>query len=249
MIKNNLELVAAAIHAAENCKTLYILGCFGAPMNQANKKRYSANYPFNAKENRSAKIHAASADTFGFDCVCFIKGLLWDWAGDANHTYGGANYQSNGVPDINSNSMINACKDISTDFSVMEPGEVVWIPGHIGIYIGDGKAVECTHRWNDGVQVTAVHNIGKITGLNGREWTKHGKLPWISYVKEAPKEELPKEETPKVEIPAENELEKAVTVLALEVMNGRFGNGQERKEKLYRIIQDKVNQLCKEGVS
>ena len=137
MITTASELAKAAENVAKNYKTLYVMGCFGAPMNATNKTRYCNNHTYNKAASRRKMINAATADTFGFDCVCFIKGLLWDWAGDANHTYGGANYQSNGVPDINSNSMINACKDVSTDFSVMEPGEVVWISDHIGIYIGN----------------------------------------------------------------------------------------------------------------
>lgn len=49
-------------------------------------------------------INAASADTFGFDCVCLIKGVLWGWHGDKNAVYGGATYTSNGVPDIGARS-------------------------------------------------------------------------------------------------------------------------------------------------
>lgn len=194
MIKTNIELVEAAENAAKNYRTLYVRGCFGAPMNDANKKRYTSNHVFNTALGRKSKIMAASADTFGFDCVCFIKGLLWDWVGDPSQQYGGAKYQSNGVPDIGANSMIKVCQDVSTDFSNIQPGEAVWITGHIGLYIGNGLAVECTYRWADGVQITAVHNIGKIDGYNGRKWTKHGKLPWIEYVVE-PKEEpvAPKE--------------------------------------------------------
>ena len=85
--------------------------------------------------------------------------------------------------------MIAKCKEVSTDFSKIQPGEVVWMSGHIGVYVGDGLAVEATHRWKDGVQRTAVHNIGTIPGYNGRKWTKHGKLPWINY------EDVPKLDT------------------------------------------------------
>lgn len=181
MIKTNIELAAAAEKAAKDYKTLYVLGCFGAPMNASNKKRYTNNLAYNRGADRTAKINAASADTFGFDCVCFIKGLLWGWVGDPGQEYGGAKYQSNGVPDINANSMIKVCKDVSTDFSNIQVGEVVWIEGHIGVYIGNGLAAECTHRWKDGVQITAVHNIGTKSGYNGRTWTKHGKLPYVTY--------------------------------------------------------------------
>ena len=79
--------------------------------------------------------------------------------------------------------MISLCKNVSTDFSKIEIGEAVWMKGHIGVYIGNGLAVECTPRWKNGVQTTAVYNIGKVSGYNGRKWTKHGKIPYIEYVK------------------------------------------------------------------
>ena len=75
--------------------------------------------------------------------------------------------------------MITKCKDISTDFTKIEIGEVVWMSGHIGIYIGGGLAVECTPRWDNKVQITAC-NCSK-SGYNMHNWTKHGKLPYISY--------------------------------------------------------------------
>ena len=55
---------------ANNYKTLYIMGCFGAPMTKANKKRYTSNYAYNAQPSRKKMIENASSDTFGFDCVC-----------------------------------------------------------------------------------------------------------------------------------------------------------------------------------
>ena len=187
MIKTGKELAAACEKVAKEYKTLYVLGCFGWPMTAEKKQRAKNAQSYNRKEERVAKINAATADTFGFDCVCLIKALLWGWAGDASKDYGGAAYGSNGVPDIDETSMINACKDVSTNFNSIQVGEAVWLPGHIGVYIGNGLAVECTPIWKDGVQITAVHNIGKKSGYNGRTWTKHGKLPYVTYDKvEAP---------------------------------------------------------------
>lgn len=180
-IKTGKELAAACVDVATNHKTLYVLGAFGWPLNATMKKRAKDEYEYNRRPNRAAKIDAASADTFGSDCVCFIKSLLWGWNGDASAKYGGAVYQSNGVPDIDEAAMIDACSGVSTDFSTIQVGEAVWMPGHIGIYIGDGLAVECTPVWKDGVQITAVHNIGQKSGYNGRSWTKHGKLPYVTY--------------------------------------------------------------------
>lgn len=179
-ITTGKQLAEAALNVAKNYKTLYVMGCFGAPMNAANKKRYTQNHNYNKAANRMKMINAASADTFGFDCVCLIKGLLWGWSGDTTKTYGGAGYAVNGVPDVSADGMIKLCKNVSTDFSKIEVGEAVWMSGHIGVYIGDGLAVECTPKWSNCVQVTAC-NCTK-SGYNRRNWTKHGKLPYVTYV-------------------------------------------------------------------
>jgi hypothetical protein len=157
------------------------MGCFGAPLNEENKKRYCQNDSYNQQATRKAMIQAASADTFGFDCVCLIKGILWGWSGDVNKSYGGAIYASNGVPDISTEVMITKCSNLSTDFTSLTAGELLWMVGHVGIYIGDGLAVECSPAWANKVQITAVKNIGTKSGYNARTWTKHGKLPYIDY--------------------------------------------------------------------
>ena len=159
-----------------NYKTMYVLSCFGAPMNAKNKERYAKADP-----KRAEKIRAASADTFGFDCICFIKGLLWGWKGDPNQVYGGAAYKSNGVPDIGADQLIKQCIDVSEDFSTIVPGEYVWLPGHCGIYVGDGLAAEATFEPESGVQLQCVLPMGVKPGMPATGWVKHGKLPWISY--------------------------------------------------------------------
>lgn len=181
MIKTANELAAACLDVATNYKTLYVMGCFGAPMTEANKTRYIKHHSYNQRTARKKMINAATADTFGFDCVCLIKGLLWGWCGDLNKIYGGADYAVNGVPDTNANGMIQLCKEVSTDFSKMEVGEILWTSGHVGVYIGDGLAVECTPSWDNRVQVTAVKNIGTKAGYSARTWAKHGKLPYVTY--------------------------------------------------------------------
>lgn len=139
-------------------------------MTAANKIRYTNNHEYNRKSTRMSMIKSSSADTFGFDCVGLIKGVLWGWNGDDKDIYGGAKYASSRVPDINADTMIARCSDISTDFSNVQIGEAVWIPGHIGVYIGDGKVVESTPQWRNGVQITSK-----------RKWQKHGKLSYINY--------------------------------------------------------------------
>lgn len=183
-VMTNKEFVEKLTDIAKNYKTLYVMGCFGAPMTNSNKTRYINHHSYNKQASRTAMINAATADTFGFDCVCLLKAVLWGWNGDKTKTYGGAKYAVNGVPDVSADGMINLCKNVSTNFSKVEIGEAVWCKGHIGVYIGDGLAVECTPSWKNNVQITAVSNIGKKSGYNARKWTKHGKLPYIEYVVE-----------------------------------------------------------------
>lgn len=191
------DFVSMAKKIATKYKTLYIMGCFGAPMTAANKKRYTHNNVYNRQPSRAKKINAATSDTFGFDCICLIKGILWGWDGDANKKYGGAVYNSNGVPDVNADKMMRYCTKVSRDFKHIEVGEVVHMTGHIGIYIGNGLAVECTPIWKDGVQITAVGNIGKKEGYKTRTWTDHGTLKFVDYTKEETAKEPAKAPTAK----------------------------------------------------
>lgn len=180
MIKTGAELAQKATHIARNFKTLYVHGCFGWPLNQQNKQRAIKNSSFNSGAQRKQKILESPEDAFGFDCVCLLKALLWDWSADVGKSYGGATYCSNGVKDLDERQMLSACKDISADFSNVPIGAYLWTDGHCGIYVGNGMAVECTYRWDDGVQETAVFNITGEGG-KGRHWKKHGKLPYIIY--------------------------------------------------------------------
>lgn len=259
-IQTSQELAQACLDLAKNYKTLYVLGCIGAPMTEANKTVYLTKHcaSFNSQASRKPKIQAATADTFGFDCVCMIKSLLWGWSGNTSKVYGGATYASNNVPDIDADYMIKACKDVSTDFSKIEVGEALWIKGHIGVYIGDGLAVECTYRWNDGVQITAVHNIGTKAGYNGRSWTKHGKLPYVTY--EAVSEPVKVEKTNSactLNVDVLRKGDKGEAVKALQILligngyscgshgvDGSFGSATDQAVRAYQ----KANGLTVDGI-
>lgn len=175
------KFIEMAKKAANECKTLYVMGCFGAPMNAKNKTRYKNNNDYNRNPVRQKMIDAATDDTFGFDCIGLIKGILWGWNADKSKIYGGAQYNSNGVPDTSEDGLIKSCSDVSNDFTKIIPGEMLYMKGHAGIYIGDGLAIECTPKWQNKVQITAVSNIGTKKGYNSRKWTKHGKLPYVDY--------------------------------------------------------------------
>ncbi len=175
------KFVTTAKKIATDYKTLYVMGCFGAPMTDSNKKRYTTNCAYNKKPARTAMINAASSDTFGFDCVNLIKGILWGWSGDRSAIYGGAKYASNGVPDVNADQIMNYCTGVSENFSNIQAGEIVHLTGHVGIYVGNGLVVECTPAWNNDVQFSALGNIGTKAGYHTRTWKNHGKLKFLDF--------------------------------------------------------------------
>jgi hypothetical protein len=183
-IRTSSQLVAAMLDVANNQKTLYVMGSFGTPLVGSHVQRMINHHSYNQSGTRAAMIRAAADQNpavFGFDCVNIIKGLMWGWSGDASQSNGGARYATNGVPDTNANGMFNLCRERSSDFSKVQIGSAVWLSGHIGIYIGDGKVVESTPSWKNGVQITGCRQSGINTGLPSQNWQQHGLLPFIEY--------------------------------------------------------------------
>ena len=61
-VMTSAEFVKRLKATATDYKTLYVMGCFGAPMNSENKKRYTSNHSYNKQAARTAMINAATAD-------------------------------------------------------------------------------------------------------------------------------------------------------------------------------------------
>ena len=151
------------------------------------------------------------------DCSGLIKGILWGYPDNGK-------YASNGVPDINANTIISKCKDVSTDFSIISKGEFVWMSGHCGVYIGNGQVIESSPKWENGVQ---------ITKLSQRNWKKHGKLPWIDYENDTQVSDNTN---------VSGDLNNAISIIAKYVINGEYGNGHEkRSSEIYKDVRNLVN--------
>lgn len=159
----------------EKEKTIYVLGGLGFILPHNFRNSYFAKYEFNIPRLNLYEKYKGKA--YAFDCVGLIKAILWGWD---KKTYSWKNVKTNNVPDINADTMLTKayCKDIAYSMEGITKGELVGMKGHIGIYIGDNKVIECTPLWKNSVQ---------ITDLNQRNWTKRGKLKWIDY-KDEPSE-------------------------------------------------------------
>lgn len=182
------DLATKCLEIAQKYLTCYVWGAIGQPVNERTIADRVAQYPLNRTSGYEARAKALIGKTgpngkgpFMFDCVNMAKSLMWGWRGDSTAWYGGAKYLSNGVPDVSADGMISLCKDVSNGFGDIAVGEALWLPGHFGVYVGNGLAVECTPAWKGGVQITAVGNMGPVSGYPTRQWAKHGKLPYIDY--------------------------------------------------------------------
>ena len=172
----NTEFVQKLLKMRETSNS-YVYGAFGHVCTESNLNRLFAQYPEN-----SAYIPTARNKTFCWDCSGMIKSALWGFNFDSSQVYGGAQYCSNGVSDMNVDGFKAICSSVSTNFSNIMPGELLFTDGHIGVAINSTTAIECTPSWANGIQLSAIGNVGTVAGLPTRTWQCHGKLDrFISY--------------------------------------------------------------------
>lgn len=194
----NVDVFIAKILAYEKLPTIYKLGKF-------------MNSYRNGKNGKYLEC----------DCSGLIKGTLWGYP--YNGRYG------NVYPDVNANTiMSNYCYNQSINFNKITRGEFVWMNGHIGVYIGNGKVCECSPKWENGIQ---------ITNLKDRKWAKHGYSNWLDY---SSMSNVNSSKTWDIE------------AIARDVLNGKYGNGHETRkinigcdDATYQQIRKRVNELSK----
>lgn len=158
----------------EKLNTIYCTGMFGQKIDNNIITAKQVQYP---KQYTDEKIKVLRSligkNYYGFDCVGLVKGVLWGFPN--------IKYLSNNVSDFSDAGVMTLCTELSTDFSKIVEGSIVWMQGHIGIYVGNGQVIECSPKWKNGVQYTNLGNNYKYRTGNYRIWTKWGKLKYIEY--------------------------------------------------------------------
>lgn len=135
---------------------------FGNIATEGLLRQKSAQYPSHYKTDKTKdygkRVH---------DCVGLIKAYLWCDSFNSVPKY-------NSEQDKDVSGFLANCKETGSIDTIPEiPGVLVFMSGHVGVYIGNGKVIEC--KGSDGVV---------ITELKKRAWYKWGKLDWIDYVEE-----------------------------------------------------------------
>nr|DAG49543.1 MAG TPA: SH3 domain protein [Caudoviricetes sp.] len=132
----------------------------------------SRQYPEHYKSNRMSKYNSdVRRGVFVGDCVNgSVKGAIWTDLG--THAI---KYKSHGCPDTNADGFYklcaNACKHGSIDSVPDAPGILLHKSGHVGVTIGDGKAVEF-RGFNYGCVITKIRDRG---------WKEWAYMPWVDY--------------------------------------------------------------------
>ena len=150
----------------------YYYGSFGQlgtkSFYEQKKRQYPNNYKFT--------YNVAAATQKVHDCVGLIKGYLWcDSPSDTTPVY-------NASQDKSANGMYDACKTKGPISTIPDiPGVLVFLNGHVGIYIGNGEVLEA-----------AGYSTGVVkTQLARGSWKNWGLCPYITYEEEKPQEQAP----------------------------------------------------------
>ena len=166
--KNNLDLVQWAIEAYDSGWG-YVWGTYGHVLTRSYYEAKLAQYP-EGVGNYADFILANWLGRRTADCVGLVKGYCW-----FNPESQSIGYAVNGMPDIATEQMISWCDEKGNMNTMPEiPGLLLWMDGHVGIYIGDGYAIEA---------MGTKYGVVK-TKVSGRGWQKWGKIPCIEYIEE-----------------------------------------------------------------
>lgn len=166
--KNNLDLVQWAIEA-ESKGWGYVWGTYGHVLTRNYYQAKLEQYPDGVGQYADF-IQANWLGKRTADCVGLVKGYCWF---DPETQKIG--YAANGMPDYATEQMYQFCDERGSMDTMPEiPGLLLWMDGHVGIYIGDGYAIEAK-----GTKYGVVK-----TEVAGRGWQGWGKLPCIEYVEE-----------------------------------------------------------------
>lgn len=142
----------------------YWYGTFGNTATKDLLQMKTAQYPSHYQQARMKKYQSQLGKRV-HDCVGLIKGYLWSDSHDSKPVY-------NSSQDVSANGMLLKCKERGRIYSLPEtPGVLVFMPGHVGIYIGGGKVIEA-RGFNYGIVETDIKD---------RPWESWGKCPWIKY--------------------------------------------------------------------
>lgn len=193
-IKTNKEFVSY-LKTLLNRNTVYMWGEFGRLVTNntidGKKKQYPSHYDDTKVKYLKSLV---GKNYYAYDCAGLIKSYFMSDYGNKK-----VNYIVSYDKDAYGITVGTASEKGDISSLPEEEGVLLYMKGHCGVYIGDGKVVECTSN-----QKISGVKYGKVcvSNLSDRPWKTWTKSKWLSYVNDEPvidKEEI--KEEPKVEEP------------------------------------------------
>lgn len=151
----------------------YWYGTFGQISSASLLKSKRAQYPDYYNQSKYKVKFISQYGQRVHDCAGLIKGFLWSETPTSTPKY-------NPAQDWGANGMLaNHCKEHGAIDTIPETaGVLVFYPGHVGVYIGNGEVIEARG-----------HDYGVVkTKLKDRAWKNWGKLDVIDYSVKKPAE-------------------------------------------------------------
>ncbi len=141
----------------------YWWGTFGQVASENLLRRLSRQYPAHYPASRMPKYRQGIGERV-FDCNGMVKGYLW--------TSPGGRLQYDASTDWNANGTLQRCTEKGPISTIPnELGVLVFFPGHVGVYEGNGSVIEA-RGFN--------HGVVRRRLCAGR-WQNWGKHPLIDY--------------------------------------------------------------------
>lgn len=145
--------------------TIYMWGGLFRVVTKDYIERLKAQYPTQYSKFRCEQLNEVIAKCYGCDCAGLIKSFVFGGIGSPNY---------DPSKDVGTSGMFMIATEKGNISKMPEQrGIITYMKGHVGVYIGSGKVIECTlGEYGDGVVKTR---------LSGRGWTHFLKLPWFDY--------------------------------------------------------------------
>lgn len=185
-VKNNLDLAQWCRNAQKNGWG-YVYGGYGQLCTVAYLDQQAAAWP--GANEAGGPMRTVGEKWLGkrvTDCIGLIKSYAW-----YNPSDGSIKPGANGFSDCSASSIWGSVTESGEISSIPEvEGLGVWMPGHIGVYVGKGEVIEA---------MGTAYGVVK-TKVAGRGWHKWLRIPHIQYVKkqEAKKENKKDNDSAKV---------------------------------------------------
>jgi hypothetical protein len=142
----------------------YWYACFGQKPTRELLDMKIRQYPAKWTATRTAKARSEIGRfKHVFDCVNLVKWACWP-----KDALGYARYQKSQDVSADGLSKISPGGSMSTLPEI--PGVLVFMKGHVGVYIGGGRVVEAY----------GFKNVANRP-ISAQKWTRWGRCPWVRY--------------------------------------------------------------------